>query len=159
MEDSRETIRNKSKKLVIGSGDAVALYPSCTARRSAQIVNQRIQESSIRFENVNLKAATRYIAINCTPGEVSQAGLHKFLPRRKSNRGRKPTTATPEVTKRKTKEEQESGDTESSWIDKDLEGISDRDMRKIVGKVVEIGISTVMMNHSYKSEGEWRLQR
>ena len=40
---------------MIGSGDAVALYPSCTARRSAEIVRETIEESGVRFEGINLK--------------------------------------------------------------------------------------------------------
>jgi len=40
IERSRENIRKESEHLTIGSGDAVALYPSCTANRSSKLVQQ-----------------------------------------------------------------------------------------------------------------------
>ena len=49
-------------------------------------------------------------------------------------------------------------ESESKWVDRDLEGLADYTVRLIVSKVVEVGIRTVMRNHVYKAEGTWRLQ-
>ena len=68
--------------------------------------------------------------------------------------------ATPELTKLQVSEGADDvDDGESKWIDRNTSNITPAEVRKIVSKVVDVGIRTVMRNHMYRAEGETRLQK
>ena len=60
---SQEWVQDKSKVMVAIGSDAVTLYPSMTKQESANEVADAVMESSLEWEGVNWKEATRYLAL------------------------------------------------------------------------------------------------
>ena len=77
--------------------DAEKLFPSLLIEPTAKEVAKEVIESDISFEGIDYTTAARYVAANCGPIEIIQAGLHRVIPRRKFNKGAKPGVTTKEL--------------------------------------------------------------
>ena len=72
--------------------------------------------------------AGRYVALNCSPEEITRDRLSKLVPNRKQNRGRRPTILTVD-----------SEDSKERWLwKKHPDFFSQQEKRKLLGKVVDI---------------------
>ena len=78
-------------KVLIGSMDAVGLYPSLKINETLAILEIMIMESEITFERVEWCELAKYLKIVCTQNELDEADLTKYMPDRYSTRGPKPT--------------------------------------------------------------------
>ena len=81
------------------------------------------------------------------------------MPRRRSKCGVRPGPTTKELhSKREYCEEGEEVEKESKWREV-RKVLSRREKRKLLGKVVELGILILMRNHIYQFEGKARIQK
>ena len=90
--------------------DAKQLFQSLEIDATAKEISKEILESKVKFENIDYTTAARYIAANCGPIEVMQAGLSKIIPRRKYNKGVKPGVTTKELSGKDTSARKEKKD-------------------------------------------------
>ena len=54
-------------------------------------------EQKIELKNVDIEAAAKYIAANCTRQEIYQSGLSKVIPNRKHKKGCTPGVTNSEI--------------------------------------------------------------
>ena len=71
--------------------DVTVLYPSIDQMGSAKMVREAFLESDIEVENIDWKAASLYFYLTVGKEELEKDGLYQWVPRRKINRGRRPT--------------------------------------------------------------------
>ena len=83
-----EEDRQKSK---IFSFDIKSLYPSMKVKVSKESVKKLILKSKLKLESVNTWELVKYIAIVSTKEEIEELSLENVVPKRETNRGRKPT--------------------------------------------------------------------
>ena len=87
---SQEWVQDKSKVMVVIGSDAVSLYPSMTKQESANEVADAVMESSLKWEGVNWKEATRYLALGRDEAWCRSSDLYRVLPWRKHKQGSRP---------------------------------------------------------------------
>ena len=82
---------NEGMPLEVVSMDADALYPSITAKRAKEVVEEQVTKTRVEIQNVNYRmAAARYIAKGATPAQIFAWGLGHLCPRRTSTTGPRP---------------------------------------------------------------------
>ena len=85
--------------------------------------------------------------------------MSEIVPRRRFTRGVRPGPTTAELgKKRKYNERGEEIEVESKWNFR-RKILTEREKRRILGKVVEIGTRTVFRNHIYQWGGRFYIQR
>ena len=83
--------------LVIIGSDVQALYPSLTDVEVGIICYQAVMDSKVKFQNINFKKASQYIAMCLSKEEQLVSPLRRILPTRTSRGGVRPgVTANPE---------------------------------------------------------------
>ena len=146
--------------LCIGSLDVKALYPSLVIKHCAKITHDRIIRSGMKFDNVDLKWACIYIALNCQYHEVVRAGLHPFVPTRRTKSGRPPTVKTINVDEKNQKVKEKDQDWDKDrWKWPKVEQIRPEDSLRIMAKVVEVMINACFESHIYKWDITIRRQK
>ena len=89
-EVSKEWVQDRSSVMVIIGTDAVSLYPSMTKQESADEVAEAVLESSLKWEGVNWKEATRFLVLGRDETWCRGSKLWRVLPRRKHKKGVRP---------------------------------------------------------------------
>ena len=139
------------EEVVIGSADVKALYPSLDITFTIQIVVETFLNSGIEIEGINYKELSLYLALNRSEEELQKLNLSQYCPKRRSNRGRRPTiTASGTETKAEKRY--------APWIFPEDEP-DETTKRKMVGEALRIGLMMVMKNHIYTFDSEVRKQR
>ena len=82
---------------IVASMDIKALYPSIDQRVSATDLAKDFLRLDINVKDVNYRAATVYLAINCDRPELDRAGVLRTIPTRLHKRGTTPTVRTKEL--------------------------------------------------------------
>ena len=77
--------------------DVVSLYPSLDQQGSAALVKEAFMGSDIKVDYFDYEAATLYLALTLDKEEIEREGITQWLPRRNTNKGRKPTVRTPRI--------------------------------------------------------------
>ena len=80
--------------VVLASMDVVSLYPSIDQKGSAALVREAFIQSDIKVDNVDWEAATLYLALTVSKEELEREGYDRWVPRRTTTRGRRPTVRT-----------------------------------------------------------------
>ena len=82
-----------NKKVIIGSADVKALYPSLDIPFTIEKVCQEVLESDLKFEGMWYEEIGLYIAVNYVNKmhELEELGLDEVCPTRDTNQGKKPT--------------------------------------------------------------------
>ena len=142
-----------SKRAVVGSIDAQALYPSLRIKETAAICGEAVRESNITFTGIDYRTAMIFLAISMTEEEKRETGMDKYLPTKPPTRGRKTTLATPEITGDRHEREYK----ESKWSE--TIGLTPSQEKEVLGKVIEISIRLVMTNHVYRFDQDIYRQR
>ena len=89
-ENTRNTNDGKEKeKLIIGSMDAISLYPSIKVDRAEEIVKQKIIESDIKLEGLDVMEIGKYLRKNLTSKEIGEKGFKQLLPQKVKNKDSK----------------------------------------------------------------------
>ena len=84
----------KREDIFVGSLDTVALYPSLVISEVGKICADKVKQSEIKFENVDMMWAAKYVALALDEDEVTRRGDNDIIPRRKARQGRKATMRT-----------------------------------------------------------------
>ena len=77
---------DKEEEIVIGSMDAVGLYPSLKIEETVGICLDMALKAKIKFEGVDWQEMVKYIKVSQTETEIKEAGLDKFMPERYTSR-------------------------------------------------------------------------
>ena len=86
------TIQNTTNNtVVLGSMDAIALYPSLRLDQALAICLEMALETDLTVEGADWREMMKYIAVMMPEKEIEKAGMNEFVPRRYTNRGPKPT--------------------------------------------------------------------
>ena len=157
VDSANEIVKAHGVDICVGSGDAVALYPSLRHQESARLCAETIRECPARIANFNTQAAATFISTHCTSTEISQAGLGSILTKKKLVGGRFPTPSTPELTTRNKVGEDKDTQQQSKFLPV-KDNLTDTEIKLLAAKVVEIGVMTVMRNHIYRWQDEYWLQ-
>ena len=137
--------------VVMGSADVKALYPSLNIADTINVVTEMFMESNIELIGIDQKELALYISLNRTEREIDEIGISNYCPKRRSNRGIKPS-----ITASGTKEKKE--ERYGPWIfpkRKPSKGI----VKVMVKEAIKIGLSIVLNNHIYTYDGTNRIQK
>ena len=115
--------------LEVISMDADALYPSITARRAREVVEEQVTKTRVEIQNVDYKMAARYIAKGATPGQVFAWGLSHLCPRRAYTAGRRPDMSG-------------AAEVDPKWVG-GREPVGREEEMKVVGRVLSIATDTI----------------
>ena len=88
-ESYNEEIEKEDKdenRYIIGSMDAVALYPSLRADKYAEIIREEVIKSKVRFENVDTFELGMYIRKHLSTKYINEKGYDKWLPTKVSKK-------------------------------------------------------------------------
>ena len=146
-----EEIQDKTKPMEVIGADVESLYPSLDCKTVANLVYKAILETDITFANVNYKEAVRYIALMWTKQECRMSDIRRVLPWRVSKLGARPgITGEGPLGPGEGKVEQ--------WIFPKVE-LTDLEMKKIIGRVLQIAVETMFCTHIYKFGNKFYLQQ
>ena len=138
----------KNKRVIIGSTDVKALYPSLDIPFTIDRVCEVIYNSDIKFEGMWYEEIGMYLAINHDARHLAHIGLDQVCPTRSTNRGRPPTVQS----MRNSFEERCS-----KWIPP-IRQPSDNEKRTMIVEALRILMRMVMTNHDYTFQGEIKKQ-
>ena len=149
-EIDRLNIIVSTKRIVVGSTDVKALYPSLDIPFTVSKVCETIDESGVVFEGLWYKEIGLYLSINCTNEELIVLGLRDVCPTRATNRGAQPSIKAmrePKETKRFEK-----------WNDPAREP-TDNEKRAMIMQSIRIILEYIMNNHVYTFANEIKRQK
>ena len=78
-------------RLIVGSADVKALYPSLDMDFTVDKVCEVFYGSEVRVEGVNVEELGLYLSVSLKEDDLMEAGIARYCPTRKSNRGRPPS--------------------------------------------------------------------
>ena len=108
-----------------------------------------VVNSGVYFEAINWEEAALYLVLTGKTDDIPE----EVLPTRRSHSGSKPGITTAEVLGPLLRKP------ETSKFDPPVRKPSPEESKKILKNVVKEGIITVMSSHTYKWDGEYRLQQ
>ena len=174
MEDSEVIIEERGVNVIVGSIDAVGLYPNLNIPLAAREVSKEWMESGMEVDNFDYRAAGVYLASTCTKEAIIEVGLGGVIPERIHKKGPTPQVNTKEnISRLKEKAaryveighdefEQENNTKEDKKVETKWgpmpEVMSPETKRKIVGLVIETAIINIMKMHCYRFEGKYFIQ-
>jgi hypothetical protein len=138
------------RKIVLGSMDVKALYPSLDVDFTIARTCDVIRESDFKFEGLWDKEIGLYMAINKTPTELNELGVLELCPTRTTQRGLRPTMNS----MRNLKEEKRF----NNWADP-ARSASNAEKRTMIILALQIALAFIMKNHHYTFGGEFKRQR
>ena len=154
-----ETVNNEysvdsNNKLLVGSLDVKALYPSLDIPFAAKTICDEYVMSNIDFESdsINIFELGLYLVLTVENDVLTACGLKDYCPRRRNTLGRKPTITGQAFSSA-------AGKREGMWYAPKHQKPDKQTLKKMIGKAIEVGINTVMRNHVYKFAGEMRVQK
>ena len=133
--------------------DVTALYPSLGVDKSADAVEELIDESSINFKNIDYAELGRLMAYTVPEEKIVKKGLEKFIPKRKATLGRKPKITGKELDTRFTELER----TKSIWK-LPQEEPSGKQVKEMLAIAVGEEVRFNLKNHTYRYRQKMMLQ-
>ena len=149
---NKEHATSPGNKLMVGSLDVKALYPSLDIPFASKMIAQEylksdvdIHESSIDVDTLGL-----YLILTVDEEELKEEKIRDYCPTRAKTLGRKPNI---------TGQATASAATRANTWRQPLCSNPDKETRKrMFAKALEVGINAVMNTHVYKFAGETRAQ-
>ena len=140
-----------NKRVIVGSADVKALYPSLDILFTIEKVCQIVLESDLKFEGMWYEEISLYIAVNYVNKmqELEEIGLNEVCHTRDTNLGKKPTVQS------LTHEEWE--ERHSHWNDP-VRQPTEEEKRKMIIIALGCQMKAVMTNHDYTFNNEIRKQ-
>ena len=132
-------------KIIIGSTDVKALYPSLDIEFTIQVVCGVFRNSNISIHGVDYEELGLYISLNRSSDEIQALGLDTVCPARARRRG-----AIPTITSSGTAAKKE--DRFRPW-QRAVSFPDDRQRRVMFTEAIRIGLEIVMKNHVYEFDG------
>ena len=151
-EKDSTTIR-QNEKLVVGSLDVKALYPSIDVNFAAEVVAEELYRSDVKVseESLDTEELGLYLVLNEDERELDRIGIREYCPTRISSRGRKPNV---------TGQANSSQERRSKiWRPPENPNPDERALKRMLCKALAIGIKKVMEAHVYKFDGKIRKQK
>ena len=149
-EIDRVNLRTINRKVIVGSTDIVALYPSLDIPFTIEKVCEVITESNLKFEGMWYEEIGLYIAIHYNRSQLTEAGIEEVCPRRATNRGRPPTVQSLRHERFEARH--------ANWTSPAREP-TDTEKRKMIVTALRILMTIVMSNHDYSFNGNIRKQQ
>merc|ERR1712240_688796 len=94
IEELNENVKvEENEKLIVGSLDVKALYPSLDISFSAKVVSEEfiLSKVSMDIESIDYRELGLYLVLSVDEKELRDCQLYDYCPTRVSNKGRKPT--------------------------------------------------------------------
>ena len=129
--------------------DAVALFPSMSGKKTAQIVRKRISRSRMKMNGFHWKRGMVYIKINRGLTSGIPKEIRKYLPLRKSGQGVEQGMASQSLRKDDALEKQ--------WYFPHRNP-GEEEVKVMIGAVAEIGVRILWENYCYDFGGNTHLQ-
>ena len=126
--------------------DAEALFPSMMRKPTEAEVWEAAMETDIRWEGISWHEAAKYLAISCTPAELLEMGVSRWVPFRPTNMGQKPGITAEEVLGAEV-------EVEKQWIFRTKSYPAPIKKRLMAG-VLKVGGRAVYGHHVYSFGGE-----
>ena len=139
-----------NKKIIIGSADVKALYPSLDINHTAEIVAQTFYESNYEMEETDSKEIGLYIALNMTVDEIEEEKLTKYCPKRKHKKG-KPVITGCATDNNPTNRHKPWNPPEDTTPDENTK-------KKMMATALKVVIKFIMGNHIYNINGTLKKQ-
>ena len=147
-EIARVNAEGLSDKVIVGSTDVKALYPSLDIEFTIQVVCEVVDSSGVTIDGMNYEEMGLYISLNRTTDEIQALGLDAVCPVRARRRGARPTiTASGSAAKKE--------DRFHPWLPANSIP-SRRQQRLMFIEALRIGLKVVMNNHTYMFDGRTR---
>ena len=83
--------KRTSRNTFLGSLDATALYPSLDNKKVAKLCGEMVRESTLKFEGIDWKWASLYVALNSKPWQIISWRMTDIIPKRRFKQGQQPT--------------------------------------------------------------------
>ena len=146
-----QMIQDRSKEMVIIGSDVVGLYPCMIGVSVGEECYQAVMGSGIKFEGVDYKEGTRYLALNWTELRCRTSRLRRVLPWRRYAKGTRPgVTGQGPLGP-------DSGD-EDQWVWPKV-SLTDMDRLEIVAEIVRLSVETLFTTHIYSFAGKYFKQK
>ena len=142
---ANEEVQDDNIKIVVGA-DVEGLYPALQDMEVANICYQAVLNTSIKFNNIDYRKGSIYVAMNMTEEERNIHPLGRVLPWRRSKTGSRPWVTG--VMK----------NAEDSWIIPN-KGWTELEKKILVAEMVRIGVIVMMNTHLFRWDGRMFLQR
>ena len=144
-EIARINAEGLSDKVIVGSTDVKALYPSLDIEFTVQIVCEVFETSDVTIDGIDYEELGLYISLNRTADDIQALGLDVLCPTRARRRGARPTiTASGTAAKKE--------DRFHPWIRASAVP-STPQQRLMLVEALRIGLKVVMNNHTYMFDG------
>ena len=141
----------EEEKLIVGSLDVKALYPSIDVDFAADIVAKEMYESTVEVneESIDVEELGLYLILTTEEKELQNDGMRDHCPTRKSKKGRKPNiTGQANCTNERR---------QAMWDPPADPRPSKRMLKQMLCKALATGIKKVMYGHVYKFDDKvWR---
>jgi len=135
-----------TRKVVIGSLDVEALYPSLNIDTCSEVVRKKLEESDLRFEGLDWKEIALYLKFHTTEEERVAQGIERYCPKKRTNLGR-PAEFTASGSSKHRKERF------GPWIFQ-RRGPNARIVRRMFCLAVKCMIKVTMTAHDFYFDGE-----
>ena len=152
MEQHRE--EEGSRKLIIGSIDVKALYPSLQVEETVRIVVEMVKKSGIIVAGADWVEVGKYLALNLSWEEVETSGLVSVVPKRNAGLSGKPTMAYLDGGPKNKKNPEKW----NNFYEMPSRAPTEAEQTEMIAKCVEIAAKLVMRNHFYLVGEEIRKQ-
>ena len=158
--ETDHVFRNVAQSIIVLSMDVCALYPSLRKDEVAPIIFDELRglqaSGALTFENVDFHEVGKYLVIMCTKEELTELGIESAVPKRTTNRGPRPTVAYLEsdIATRKVGGKFVKVD---KWVSAENEP-SVHQKHIMISKMMSVAVHVAMSNHTYRFDGNVRLQ-
>ena len=138
--------------MVIIGTDAVSLYPSMEKQESADEVAAAVEESSLKWEGVSWKEATRFLVLGRDEAWCRRSSLWRSLPRRRYKHGVRPglTGVGPMGAE---------AEDELQWECKPELRLTEGQKSKVMAEVMRLAVELMYETHLYTFGGKCYKQR
>ena len=144
-EMENKDVQDALEMVIVGS-DVQALYPSLQDVDVAIICYEAVMKSSIRFDKINYRLASQYIAMNLLKEEQKFSELKRILPVRVSGvRGARPGVSA-------------STESEENWIFPSVT-YTQLEKKMMIATIIQIVVLVMMSTHVYSFDGKIFLQQ
>ena len=141
--------RGVRQRVVIGSADVKALYPSLDIDFTVSMASEMFEASEIQLEGVDYDEMGLYLAFHRSVEELEAAGVGEICPRRRYSK------RPPEIQSSGIKND--VNERFAPWL-RPTRLPTDWQKRRMVTESLKVGLSYVMKNHVYLFDGGMRKQ-
>ena len=132
------------EKLIVGSLDVKALYPSIDVDFAADVVANEVYKSAVEVDesSINVEELGLYLMLTTDEKELQDSGMRKHCPTRKSKKGRKPNITGQANCSNERRQ--------NIWTPPINPRPNKKMMKQMLCKALATGIKKVMDGHVYK---------